>query len=428
MIEPAMFFGIGFLAACLIALVILPLVHARAVRLTARRVQAAAPVSIAEIQADKDQLRAEFAMSTRRLEMSVEQLKEKTTGQLSDLGKKTEAIIRLKAELAEKAAAIAALETRQNVLHDQLRISEEELGLKANALQDAERKLKDRENKFSTLGMDFEEKSFTTDSQRIEIVALRTQVATLRDQVANLEREVTQGEERLARERATFGTASRELEEERGKAEALTARAAQLERSLAAKTAEAESLSTRFGELETLFVTQEREFGNATRERDQLQLDLDAVRRIEQQLRDELAGLDGRHRSATESLRSAKSALEDQLERARDERAKMQDELSTLKRQTESSWESERMENALLRERINDVSAEVARLMVTLEGADSPIEAILAEDVSTSPESNGHDGTASSSQNGAPSMALPRNASLADRIRALQSRSRVSAN
>jgi hypothetical protein len=43
---------------------------------------------MAEIQADKDQLRAEFAMSARRLEMSVDQLKNKTTSQLAELGKK----------------------------------------------------------------------------------------------------------------------------------------------------------------------------------------------------------------------------------------------------------------------------------------------------------------------------------------------------
>ena len=39
------------------------------------RLEAATPLSMAEIQADKDQLRAEFAMSTRRLETSVEQMK-----------------------------------------------------------------------------------------------------------------------------------------------------------------------------------------------------------------------------------------------------------------------------------------------------------------------------------------------------------------
>ena len=40
MIEPIMFFGIGFLAAALIGLVIVPLVHTRAIRLTVRRLEA----------------------------------------------------------------------------------------------------------------------------------------------------------------------------------------------------------------------------------------------------------------------------------------------------------------------------------------------------------------------------------------------------
>ena len=120
MIEPIMFFGIGFLVASLIGLVIIPLVHTRAVRLTARRLETATPVSMAEIRADKDQLRAEFAMSTRRLEMSVEQLKGKTTSQLAELGKKRDAINRLEIELGEKSAAIFALETREKALKDQL--------------------------------------------------------------------------------------------------------------------------------------------------------------------------------------------------------------------------------------------------------------------------------------------------------------------
>src|SRR6266540_5907861 len=125
MIEPIMFFGLGFLVASLFGLVILPLVHGRAVRLTARRLEAATPVSMAEIQADKDQLRAEFAMSTRRLEMSVEQLKAKTTGQLAELGRKAETVNKLKAELGEKTATIFALEARKKALQDQLRTTEE---------------------------------------------------------------------------------------------------------------------------------------------------------------------------------------------------------------------------------------------------------------------------------------------------------------
>src|SRR5512144_1241338 len=136
MIEPIMYLAIGFLVSMLFGLMIVPLVHNRAVRLTTRRLEAATPLSMAEIQADKDQLRAEFAMSARRLEMSVEQLKNKTTSQLAELGKKTDAINQLKKELGEKTAAIFALESRDKSLRDQLRDSEQEFELKSSSLHD----------------------------------------------------------------------------------------------------------------------------------------------------------------------------------------------------------------------------------------------------------------------------------------------------
>ena len=47
MIESIMFFGLGFLAASLIALIIVPSVHNRAVRLTRHRLETTMPLSIA---------------------------------------------------------------------------------------------------------------------------------------------------------------------------------------------------------------------------------------------------------------------------------------------------------------------------------------------------------------------------------------------
>jgi hypothetical protein len=78
MIQAIMYFGIGFLFASLIGIAVIPMIHARAVRLTLRRVENSIPQSMAEIQADKDLLRAEFAMQARRLEIDVEQLKDKS--------------------------------------------------------------------------------------------------------------------------------------------------------------------------------------------------------------------------------------------------------------------------------------------------------------------------------------------------------------
>jgi len=136
-----MYFGIGFLAAALLGLLLLPAVHNRAVRLTMKRLEASMPLSIAEIRADKDQLRAEFAVSTRRLEIKIERLKAQTTSYLAELGKKTDAVNQLKKDLAEKNVMNVALETRNKTLRDQLHATEEELQMKSNALVEADRQL-----------------------------------------------------------------------------------------------------------------------------------------------------------------------------------------------------------------------------------------------------------------------------------------------
>src|SRR5882672_2354945 len=238
MIEPIMFVGIGFLVAGLLVIGVIPLVHARAVRLTMRRLEALTPLSMAEIQADKDQLRAEFAMSTRRLEMSVDQLKAKTTGQLAELGKKTDAINRLKVELGEKTATIFALDAREKALKDQLHATEDELAIKTSALREAERSLADRQAEFTKLTADLDDKSITAASQSIEIVALKTRIESLNDQVTTLQKDVKETEGRLAQERVNAEAATKELTDERGKVENLGKRIGELELQLPHQPAE----------------------------------------------------------------------------------------------------------------------------------------------------------------------------------------------
>jgi hypothetical protein len=98
MIESSIYLGIGLLFGILIGLLLIPLAHARAVRLTTRRLEAVVPELTAEVLADKDLLRAEFAMSTRRLEIAIDLLLEKIARQAVELGKKDDVIHRLKDE------------------------------------------------------------------------------------------------------------------------------------------------------------------------------------------------------------------------------------------------------------------------------------------------------------------------------------------
>jgi chromosome segregation ATPase len=418
MVEPIMFFGLGFLAASLIGLIIVPFVHGRAVRLTVRRLEAATPLSMAEIQADKDQLRAEFAMSTRRLEMSVDQLKGKSTGQLAELGKKNDTINRLKIELGEKAATIFALEARDKGIKDQLRATEDELEVKTNALRETERNLADKEAELARATSQLSETSATSDGQRVEIVALKTQVDNLKDQASDLGRQVKDIEERFGREKEAHEKAAKELSEERGNVQNLGTRIGQLERQLATQTSEAEIMGRRIADMETRLTEQARVLADRERERDQLRVDVDSARRIEADLRQELGTIERRHASATEAVRAEKTLAESQLERAREDRAKLQREISAMKREAEASWASERVENALLRERINDVAAEVARLTSVLEGPNSKIDTILAAEHAQGANGSGKPAIQPANTNGEDGKG-----SLADRIRALQARS-----
>jgi chorismate mutase len=79
-------------------------------------------------------------------------------------------------------------------------------------------------------------------------------------------------------------------------------------------------------------------------------------------LRSELTATGSRSNTAVDRFRAEIAQLEAQLAAAIDERNKSQREVGTMKRDAESTWAAERVENALLRERINDVAAEVARL------------------------------------------------------------------
>jgi hypothetical protein len=113
MIQSLMLCGIGLLAGCVLMLLCFPLVHGRAVRLTRRRLQDAESLTAKEIQAEKDQLRAQFAMSVRRLEIGMQEMREKAMSRSVD--KQHAEVSRLQVELDKKTATILALRVREEV-------------------------------------------------------------------------------------------------------------------------------------------------------------------------------------------------------------------------------------------------------------------------------------------------------------------------
>jgi hypothetical protein len=109
MVEAVMYAAIGFCVASLLVLGIVPLLHARTERLTINRLEASLPMSLSEVQAERDLLRAEYAMAARRLELKIEHLTDKCAHQMAALGRNADLINRLEVERDTQKVEIVAL-------------------------------------------------------------------------------------------------------------------------------------------------------------------------------------------------------------------------------------------------------------------------------------------------------------------------------
>jgi predicted nucleic acid-binding Zn-ribbon protein len=203
-----MAFGFGFLICGVLALIPMPFIHNRAVRLTEKRLDSANPISMQDIQNEKDMMRAEFAMTARRLETSIEELKNKASAHLGELAKKAGVIAKLKEAVAEREKSIEALEAIQDklegrvkALFDDLQISKADAALKTDEVTQAERALARAKAEVTDLRLAFEEREHVIERQSAEIAAIRNHVEMVRSRVAGFADEMRQSEDRLAHSR-----------------------------------------------------------------------------------------------------------------------------------------------------------------------------------------------------------------------------------
>lgn len=126
-VETVMIFALGFLAAALIALLIIPAINSRAERLARRRAETLFPLSISELTAEKDHLRAEFAVLQRRIERKAEKAYEAKRQSMEELGRQAMRLTALDGTLAEREGAIAKLQAELDGTHQNLASTSQEL-------------------------------------------------------------------------------------------------------------------------------------------------------------------------------------------------------------------------------------------------------------------------------------------------------------
>lgn len=123
-----MIFALGFLAASLCGLLVLPAVNARAARLSQRRAEAMLPLSPSEIAAERDFLRAQFAVQQRRLERTVETVRAERHADMAAIGAGAMRAAALTGDVAARDAEIARAQAKRRDLEAELAAAREDGG------------------------------------------------------------------------------------------------------------------------------------------------------------------------------------------------------------------------------------------------------------------------------------------------------------
>lgn len=121
MIEYALLIMLGFCASGLIALLLAPTLWHRAVRLTTKRLEATLPMTLSDIEADKDLLKASYAIQIRRLEAGLSKGQKKSANQLVEISKLQMKIGEFQDQIAELEMQLEERRNAANVFESTIR-------------------------------------------------------------------------------------------------------------------------------------------------------------------------------------------------------------------------------------------------------------------------------------------------------------------
>ncbi len=251
-IETIMPFAPGFILAALIAMFLGRGLWSYGVKIGQRRMQKLLPTSITELQADRDRLRAEYAIMTRKLELRLDNLKDRMAKQMVAVSRHKTRIEKLHGEvgkrdglLLERARQIAAIRANSEPLESELvartvsiQQLKEQLRNKAELVENLEREnvqLRLRAEEKYAGAMEFEKRA----------KELTETVKAQKDDLSNQQKEInsliislSDNQEELDRNKA------------QANAEKLSSEAGVLERSMAETEAEAHKLREEFADLD----------------------------------------------------------------------------------------------------------------------------------------------------------------------------------
>jgi len=196
-IEYALLFALGFLAATLTGLLIAPAIQKRIVKFTEARMKATMPLSPQEVRAQKDMARAAFAAENARLSQSVRREREKHTLEMVRNEKLLAQATAIGTENAELHAQIADMNIEAGDMRSAFRREEMKGEQLKAALAGADREVRSRLTEIDKLNTTITHLQSDIDAMKIDIATQETTMENLKSRIGNLKDERDKAREDL---------------------------------------------------------------------------------------------------------------------------------------------------------------------------------------------------------------------------------------
>jgi hypothetical protein len=362
-----MYFALGFLVSGLFALLFLPAFWRRAIRLSTRRLEMQLPLSMDEIVAERDQLRAEFALERRRVEQRAEELALAHAKDMAELGRRYTRVVALEGELSEALAESERRATRLASLGEDLAAAETEIGVAHQVLADVEGRLNNKTIDLATLTTEHQALADVVDEHRATVASLETRIVGHQSDIEGLRSTL----ETIRRENLDLAHAVATAEGDRDDARAeLASVATRRDQSLA----QVREMQERAEELEQAHRTERRNRMRVETEAASRASALALAESREAALRETQAGaelaLRGREQALLqriEDLKSQNSALQGALDALRRDSASRRRDVANDAGPYHETPSLDTSEAAALRQAITDIGAKVSRMVDALE-------------------------------------------------------------
>lgn len=365
MIEQVMIFALGVLVAGLLGLMFLPAFWRRAVRLSARRIEMQLPLSMSEIVAERDLLRAEFAVVQRRLEQRMEKLGDARASDMSEIGRKSLLVAKQAGELAELRADMARLEASLAQAQAEGIDARAQLGAALKEVYDSS----DLRERNVVVSGHAEALQHLAEERRLVVAGLETRIAGLDLRVGDLQGELASHERTLLAKHAVLERLTEESDRARVDAASHATKIATLHRNLEDRDRKISALDDALADMSRSKAALERQLQESRRgEEDRaarepetrgiFERQIEAARKNERKLIGDV-----------EALRAEKGALQGALETLR---AELSGRDRGRRRIGAAASDKDADPETKLRNSITDLGAEVLRIAAALEGDQAP--------------------------------------------------------